>query len=54
MQLSKWKIFSKYYDEIIDTDAKLNDEATSNDEETKTCPTNFNEALIKHKISIFY
>ena len=29
--------------EIIDAEAKLNDEAKSNDEETKTCPTNFNE-----------
>ena len=43
------------WDEIIDADAetKLNDEANSNDEETKT---NFNEkkATIKDKILIFH
>ena len=42
-------------DEIIDADAeaKLNDEANSNDEETKT---NFNEkkAIVKGKIPIFH
>ena len=42
-------------DEIIDADAeaKLNDEANSNDEETKT---NFNEkkATVKDKILIFH
>ena len=34
-------------DEIIDAvaEAKSNDEATLNDKETKTIPTNFNEKL---------
>ena len=45
-------------DEIIDADAgaKSNNEAKSNNKETKPFPTNFNKKiqLIKYKISIFY
>ena len=37
-------------------DEFINAEAKSNNEETKTVPTNFNEKynFVKHKISIFY
>ena len=38
------------WDEIIDADAK----AKSNDEETKTFPTNFNEESITYKTQNFY
>ena len=46
------------YDEVIDADvyveAKLYDDAKSNDEETKTAPTNFNEINITYKPQNFY
>ena len=43
-------------DETIDADAeaKSNDEAKMNDEETKFIPTNFNEKNITCKIQNFY
>ena len=45
-------------DEVIDADvyveAKSYDKAKSNDEETKTAPTNFNEKNITYKIQNFY
>ena len=40
-------------DEIIDAEAKSNDRAKSNDEETKTIPTNFNEKNITCNIQNF-
>ena len=44
------------WDDIIDTnaEAKSNDEAKLNDEETKTIPTNFNEKNITYKIQNLY
>ena len=51
----------KYLASIMDDpevmcDEFINAEAKSNNEETKTVPTNFNEKynFVKHKISIFY
>ena len=41
-------------DEIIDAEAKSNDKAKSNDEETRTIPTNFNEKNIICKIQNLY
>ena len=41
-------------DEIIDTEAKPNNKAKLNDEETKTIPANFNEKNINIKIKNFY
>ena len=42
--------------EVIDADAEAmsNNEAKSNDEETKTVPTNFNEKNITCKTQNFY
>ena len=44
------------YDEVIyaDAEAKLNDKAKSNNEETKTVPTNFNEKNVTCKTQNFY
>ena len=43
-------------DEItdVDTKAKSNDEGKSNDEETKTFPTNLNEKSITYETEIFF
>ena len=40
-------------DEIIDAEAKYNDEAKLNDEETKTFPIDFNENNITYKTPNF-
>ena len=41
-------------DSAITCDEIIDDEATSNDEETKTFPTNFNETNINYRAENFY